>query len=61
MNLSLPEGVHWVPIIDAGISIKQDQYCLDKGCFIRSNRYDGQPLMGCVWPGKVHYPDFNNP
>jgi alpha-glucosidase (family GH31 glycosyl hydrolase) len=61
MDLQKNDGVHWVPIIDAGISVRHADYCLERNCYILSNRYDGAPLMGCVWPGKVHYPDFNHP
>lgn len=56
------EGVHLVPIIDAGVKIEDgysvyeegiqnDYFCKDK---------EGKPFVGAVWPGKVHFPDFLN-
>ncbi len=56
------EGIHLVPIIDAGVKIeegyetyeegvKQDYFC---------KREDGSNFVAGVWPGKVHFPDFLN-
>ena len=60
-------GVEWVPIIDPGIAVDSDcgQRGLDNDIFIKSTLvFDTQAngtnnLLGCVWPGKVFYPDFN--
>lgn len=56
------KGFRLIPIIDAGCKIepgyhlheegvKNGYYCLDK---------EGEPFVGAVWPGKVHFPDFLN-
>ena len=56
------ENLKYVPIIDAGIAIgDNDAYDigLEDDLFIKNS--EGKPLLGHVWPGKVHYPDFFNP
>jgi len=72
-NRTAPHGVHVIPILNPGIAIgTQHAYesevtasiakkGLDNNVFIKSSRYKGKNLMGCVWPGKVFFPDFNNP
>ena len=54
------EGIHLVPIIDAGVKI-EDGYDVyeegkEKGYFCKKE--DGTDLVAAVWPGKVHFPDF---
>ncbi len=56
------EGVHLVPIIDAGVKIEKDYDVYEEGV---ENDYfckkeDGTNLVAAVWPGKVHFPDFLN-
>ncbi len=56
------EGIHLVPIIDAGVKI-EDGYDVyeegkSKGYFCKKE--DGTDLVAAVWPGKVHFPDFLN-
>lgn len=56
------QGVHLVPIIDAGVKIEEgysvyeegvagDYFCKDK---------EGKNFVAAVWPGKVHFPDVLN-
>lgn len=56
------QGIHLVPIIDAGVKIednypiyeegvKQNYFCKDK---------DGNDFVAAVWPGTVHFPDVLN-
>jgi len=52
----------WVPIIDAGIAINNNplfKMALEKNIFVKDP--NGNNLLGSVWPGDVHYPDFFNP
>ncbi len=57
------QGIHLVPIIDAGVKIeegydvyeegvKKDYFCKDA---------EGKDFVGAVWPGRVHFPDFLKP
>lgn len=56
------EGIHLVPIIDAGVKIEKGyevyEEGLEKGYFCKKE--DGTELVAAVWPGKVHFPDFLN-
>ena len=57
------EGIHLVPIIDAGVK-KEEGYAVyeegrDKGYFCRNE--DGTDFEGGVWPGTVGFPDFLRP
>lgn len=61
-NISQPNGVRWIPIIDAGIytlgvsgieGVKEDVY-------VQSATYKTN-LVGCVWPGNAYFVDFNKP
>ena len=57
------EGIHLVPIIDAGVK-KEEGYAVyeegrDKGYFCRNE--DGTDFEGGVWPGTVGIPDFLRP
>lgn len=66
-NKKNKDGVEWVNIVDPGIAIDSD--CARRGItndiFIKTTREFNilangtNSLMGCVWPGKVFYPDFN--
>ena len=54
------EGIHLVPIIDAGVK-KEEGYAVyeegrDKGYFCKNE--DGTDFEGGVWPGTVGFPDF---
>lgn len=56
------EGIHLIPIIDAGVKI-EDGYGVyeegvEKGYFCKKK--DGSNFVAAVWPGKVHFPDFLN-
>ncbi len=57
------EGIHLVPIIDAGIRIDPDdetcQEGLEKGYFCKKD--DGTPFVAAVWPGKAYFSDFLRP
>jgi alpha-glucosidase (family GH31 glycosyl hydrolase) len=55
-------AVHWVPLIDMGVAINSDgaRDGLARGIFLQSSVYD-HPLIACVWPGSVYFPDFNHP
>jgi len=63
LNLWLKEKkLHYVPIIDAGIAIGENNAYKDgikKDLFIKNSK--GDYLLGKVWPGYVNYPDFFNP
>ncbi len=54
------DGIHLVPIIDAGVKI-EDGYDVyeegkEKGFFCK--RKDGTDFVAGVWPGRIHFPDF---
>ena len=56
------EGIHLVPIIDAGVKIEEGYDVYEEG---KANGYfckkeNGEDLVAAVWPGKVHFPDFLN-
>lgn len=61
-DLNSSNGVHWIPIIDAGIGVKSDAGKSGEleNLFIQSTTYK-QSLQGCVWPGNSYFVDFNNP
>ena len=56
------EGIHLVPIIDAGVKIEEGYPVYEEGVqngyFCRKE--NGEYLTAAVWPGKVHFPDFLN-
>ncbi len=56
------QGVHLVPIIDAGVKIEKDYPVYEEG--VQNNYFckdeDGRDFVGAVWPGKSHFPDFLN-
>ena len=57
------EGIHLVPIIDAGVKIEDGYDVYEEGCrndyFVKKE--NGERLVAAVWPGRVHFPDFLNP
>lgn len=56
------KGIKIIPIIDAGVKIEENYDIYEEG--IKNNYFtqnkEGQPFVGAVWPGKVHFPDFLN-
>lgn len=62
LNTTNATGLHWIPIIDAGIAIDNDsnQRGKDLDVYQKSNKTK-EDLLGCVWPGKVNFVDFNHP
>lgn len=57
------QGIHLVPIIDAGVKIEEGYDVYEEG--VKNDYFckdaDGNDFVGAVWPGKVHFPDFMNP
>ena len=57
------EGIHLVPIIDAGVKIEKDYPVYEEG--VKNNYFckeeDGTDFVGAVWPGRAHFPDMLNP
>jgi alpha-glucosidase len=57
------DGIHLVPIIDAGVKVKQGYSIYEEG--IEHNyfctRDDGSAYAAGVWPGRSHFPDFLDP
>ncbi|WIF94911.1 TIM-barrel domain-containing protein [Caminicella sporogenes] len=57
------KGFRLIPIIDAGVKIEEDydiyEEGIEKGLFCTDEK--GNPFVGAVWPGRVHFPDFLNP
>ena len=56
------QGIHLVPIIDAGVKIEEgyDVYEEGKRQGYFCKKENGEELVAAVWPGKVHCPDFLN-
>ncbi len=56
-------GQKWIPIIDPGIKIDSEYTAytqgLEQDVFIKD--VTGEPYVGSVWPGPVHFPDFLAP
>ena len=57
------QGVHLVPIIDAGVKIEPGNETYEEGV---KNGYfcvneNGKPFSAAVWPGMTHFPDFLQP
>ena len=56
------EGVHLVPIIDAGVKVEDGYETYEEG--VAGNYFckdeDGDDFVGAAWPGKVMFPDFIN-
>lgn len=57
------QGIHLVPIIDAGVKIEKDYDVYEEG--VQDNYFcknaEGKDFIAAVWPGKVHFPDFLQP
>ena len=57
------QGIHLIPIIDAGVKIEDDydiyEEGVEKGYFCK--REDGSDFVAAVWPGWTHFPDVLNP
>lgn len=57
------QGIHLVPIIDAGVKIEPGYETYEEG--IANNYFckdqDGNDFVAAVWPGRVHFPDVLNP
>lgn len=57
------EGIHLIPIIDAGVKIKKGYDVYEDGIkksFFCNDKND-KPFTAGVWPGRSHFPDFLNP
>lgn len=57
------EGIHLVPIIDAGVKIEDGYSVYEEGVekdYFCKNA-EGGDFVGAVWPGRVHFPDFLQP
>ena len=54
------EGVHLVPIIDAGIRVDPGDPVYDSGkaADVYCKKADGEDFVGAVWPGHAVFPDF---
>ena len=57
------EGIHLVPIIDAGVKAEEGYFVCEEGL---KNGYfckeeDGREFVGAVWPGQSYFPDMLNP
>ncbi len=54
------EGVHLVPIIDAGVKVKEGYSVYEEGCAkdYFCKKADGKNYVAGVWPGRSHFPDF---
>ncbi len=56
------QGIHLVPIIDAGVKIEEGYPVYEEG--VRENYFckdeDGENFTGAVWPGRSHFPDVLN-
>ena len=56
------QGIHLVPIIDAGVKIEKDYPVYEEG--VKNDYFckdaKGDDFVGAVWPGRVHFPDFLN-
>ncbi len=57
------QGIHLVPIIDAGVKIEEGYDVYEEGVkndyFCKDEK--GKDFVGAVWPGRVHFPDFLKP
>lgn len=57
------QGIHLVPIIDAGVKIEDGYDVYEEG--VQNNYFcknaKGGDFVGAVWPGRVHFPDFLQP
>ena len=57
------EGIHLVPIMDAGVKIEDGYSVYEEG--VEKNYFcknaEGGDFVGAVWPGRVHFPDFLQP
>lgn len=57
------QGIHLVPIIDAGVKIEDGYDVYEEG--VKNNYFcknaEGKDIVGAVWPGRVHFPDFLQP
>ena len=57
------EGIHLVPIIDAGVKIEPGNATYDEG--VKNNYFctnkEGKEFKAAVWPGMTHFPDFFKP
>lgn len=55
-------GIHLVPIIDAGVKIEEGYDVYEEG--VKDNHFckdeDGNDFIAAVWPGYTHFPDFLN-
>ena len=54
------EGIHLVPIIDAGVKVEPGNETYDIGVqngYFATNE-EGKPFSAAVWPGMTHFPDF---
>ncbi len=56
------QGIHLVPIIDAGVKIEKGYDVYEEG--VEKNYFckaeDGSDFVAGVWPGRVHFPDMLN-
>ena len=57
------QGIHLVPIIDAGVKIEEGYDVYEEG--VKKDYFckeaEGKDFVGAVWPGRVHFPDFLKP
>ena len=57
------EGIHLVPIVDAGIKVEPGNAVYEEG--VRTNYFctneSGKNFQAAVWPGMTHLPDFLRP
>ena len=62
VNEMKEQGIHLIPIIDAGVKIEDGYDIYEEGkagnYFVKKE--NGDDMTAAVWPGKVHLPDFLN-
>lgn len=56
------QGFQVIPIIDPGVKVEHGYPTYDSGLHSKTFcvNESGEPFVGAVWPGLVHFPDFLN-